>query len=193
MRLPSDLLTGSFPCFLIPQIHWRDVHVGDLIRLENKEAVPADVVVLYTSETENVAYIETSQIDGETNLKLRRAVPTLSHDDSLSYDEVMDKITSLRGQVGASQGRQTQSTQDRKLTNHGLGQVECEAPNMRINSFTGVFRPDGLESMPIDIDNIILRGSMVRNTKWLIGFVVYTGDDTKIQVHIKWWPLTAFL
>jgi len=69
-----------------------------------------------------------------------------------------------------------------------LLQVECEGPNMRINSFTGVFRPEGGENpdknaVPIDNDNVILRGSVLRNTKWLIGMVVYTGADTKLQVR----------
>lgn len=46
--------------------------VGDLIRVSNKQPLPADVVVLATGEDDNVCYIETSSIDGETNLKLRR-------------------------------------------------------------------------------------------------------------------------
>lgn len=46
--------------------------MGDLIRVSNKQPLPADVVVLATGEDDNVCYIETSSIDGETNLKLRR-------------------------------------------------------------------------------------------------------------------------
>lgn len=36
--------------------------------------------------------------------------------------------------------------------------------------------------MPIDNDNICLRGSVIRNTKWMVGLVIFTGEDTKLQV-----------
>ena len=46
--------------------------VGDLVKVENKEAFPADLVLLASSEDQAMAYIETSNLDGETNLKVRR-------------------------------------------------------------------------------------------------------------------------
>eukprot|EP01105_Mastigella_eilhardi_P028771 TRINITY_DN970_c0_g1_i1.p1 TRINITY_DN970_c0_g1~~TRINITY_DN970_c0_g1_i1.p1 ORF type:complete len:935 (-),score=274.80 TRINITY_DN970_c0_g1_i1:55-2859(-) len=43
--------------------------VGNIIKLENEERVPADCVILSTSAEDGVCYVETSQLDGETNLK----------------------------------------------------------------------------------------------------------------------------
>ena len=51
------------------KIKWKDVHVGDVIRLERDEAVPADLVLLSSKSADNTAYMETMALDGETNLK----------------------------------------------------------------------------------------------------------------------------
>ncbi len=44
---------------------WRDVRVGNLVKIPNNHEMPADVVLLMTSEPSGAAYIETSNIDGK--------------------------------------------------------------------------------------------------------------------------------
>ena len=51
---------------------WLDLKVGDLVKVENREPFPADLVLLSSSEDQGMAYIETSNLDGETNLKVRK-------------------------------------------------------------------------------------------------------------------------
>lgn len=46
-----------------------------MVRIENDEIIPADIVLLASSEPAGVAYIETSNLDGETNFKIRQASP----------------------------------------------------------------------------------------------------------------------
>jgi P-type E1-E2 ATPase len=55
-------------------ITWQELQVGQLVCVENHEELPADVVILATSEEEGRCFIETSNLDGETNLKRRVAV-----------------------------------------------------------------------------------------------------------------------
>ncbi|KAJ3613514.1 hypothetical protein NHX12_019762 [Muraenolepis orangiensis] len=57
--------------------HWQDVRVGDFIRLSCNEIIPADVVLLYSSDPRGICYIETANLDGETNLKQRQVVADL--------------------------------------------------------------------------------------------------------------------
>lgn len=51
------------------------IRVGDLIRLEKNQRVPADLVLLHTSDSSGTCFIRTDQLDGETDWKLRVAVP----------------------------------------------------------------------------------------------------------------------
>lgn len=53
---------------------WKSVQVGDFIRLYNDEEIPADVIVLSTSSDDGACYVETKNLDGETNLKVRNAL-----------------------------------------------------------------------------------------------------------------------
>jgi phospholipid-transporting ATPase len=52
-------LAGSFD-----SVKWKDIKVGDVIRLESDDFIPADVILLSSSEPEGFCYIETSNLDG---------------------------------------------------------------------------------------------------------------------------------
>ena len=52
---------------------WRDVRVGQIIKIKSDEYVPADVLILSTSDSKGVCYVETKNLDGETNLKIKTA------------------------------------------------------------------------------------------------------------------------
>ena len=51
------------------------IRVGDLVLLEKNQRVPADLVLLRTSDSSGTCFIRTDQLDGETDWKLRVAVP----------------------------------------------------------------------------------------------------------------------
>jgi phospholipid-translocating ATPase len=53
---------------------WKDVKVGDFVHLSNNELVPADLLLLHSSDPQGFAYLDTCNLDGETNLKQRQVV-----------------------------------------------------------------------------------------------------------------------
>ncbi|EGR30728.1 phospholipid-translocating p-type flippase family protein, putative [Ichthyophthirius multifiliis] len=122
----------------------------------DKEFIPADVLILSTSEKKGMGYIETKSLDGETNLKQKNA-----QKDIYQY-------------YGP------------KLNTQTLNSKNCifsyELPNPILYKFAGTcVLPNQENDFPIDNNNIILRGCKLRNTKWVLGLVCYTGHDTKIM------------
>lgn len=68
--------------------------------------------------------------------------------------------------------------------------IVCELPHENIYKFTGYITrktEDGtdLDPVPLDNDNILLRGCYLRNTQWVLGAVVYTGHETKSMLNNK--------
>ncbi|EEB99761.1 hypothetical protein MPER_00480, partial [Moniliophthora perniciosa FA553] len=57
---------------------WEDLRVGDFVKVNEDDAIPADILICATSDEENVAYVETKSLDGETNLKSRNR-PSITH------------------------------------------------------------------------------------------------------------------
>ena len=56
---------------------WKKVVVGDFIKLQSDEIIPADLLLLNSSDANSICHIETANLDGETNLKQREVVKGL--------------------------------------------------------------------------------------------------------------------
>ena len=87
-----------------------ELRCGQVVRLTNGEAVPADMILLSTSLPEHLCYVETSSIDGETNLKIRQAkhdTPDLASlgDAVIRCELPNEHIYRFEGTLEASEGR----------------------------------------------------------------------------------------
>ncbi|KFQ24877.1 putative phospholipid-transporting ATPase ID, partial [Mesitornis unicolor] len=60
------------------------------------------------------------------------------------------------------------------------GEVRCEAPNNKLDKFTGTLTLRG-EKYALDNEKMLLRGCTIRNTEWCFGLVIYAGPDTKLM------------
>ncbi|KAJ1380382.1 P-type ATPase [Sesbania bispinosa] len=67
-RLASVLVNDKFI-----EKKWKDIRVGEIIKIKANETIPCDIVLLSTSDPTGVAYVQTINLDGESNLKTRYA------------------------------------------------------------------------------------------------------------------------
>nr|VZI45190.1 unnamed protein product [Spirometra erinaceieuropaei] len=53
---------------------WASIRPGDFVRLQTNEIIPADILILKSSDISGLCHIETANLDGENNLKQREIV-----------------------------------------------------------------------------------------------------------------------
>ncbi|XP_041815772.1 phospholipid-transporting ATPase IC [Chelmon rostratus] len=130
---------------------WRNVEVGDVVRLKKNDFIPADILLLSSSNPNSLCYVETAELDGETNLKFKMGLRVT--DERLQEERQLAQFDAL---------------------------IECEEPNNRLDKFTGAMLWQR-ERYPVNLDNMLLRGCKIRNTEECHGLVIFAGADTKIM------------
>nr|CAG4636771.1 EOG090X00X3 [Ceriodaphnia reticulata] len=129
---------------------WQQINVGDVVRVRAGAFFPADLLLISSSEPHSLCYIETANLDGETNLKIRQALPTTAK---------LLSVSALKDLQGI---------------------LHCELPNRHLYEFNGTLRLAKYEPLALGPDQLLQRGARLQNTKWATGIVLYTGHETKL-------------
>ena len=136
---------------------WKKLEVGDIVVLRDNNQIPADIIVLSTSDPEGMCFVETKNLDGETNLKPRKSISATSN---ITSEEDLERLSFV---------------------------LDCEPPHQNLYTHQSVLRytdSNGENKQEsVTINELLLRGCSVRNTDWIIGLVVYTGADSKIMLN----------
>ena len=131
------------------------IAVGDLLYLTNGQKIPADLVLLSSSLPHGNVYLETSQLDGETSLKLRSCIePTAGMQPAA--------VAGLGGRL------------DCEVPHHNLFDFRGTL-HYQIGGDVG--------SLLLTSNCFAPRGAYVRNTEWVVGLAAYVGVDTKSQMN----------
>lgn len=134
-------------------VKWQDINVGDIVKLERDEAAPADLVLLHTNGENNVAFVETMALDGETNLKSKQTPGSISK-TIIEQDDIL----------------------------HTDAEFVVEDPNRDLYNFEGRVTVNGKQA-PLTLNEIIFRGSILRNTPDAVGMVIYSGEECRIRMN----------
>ncbi|XP_048884774.1 phospholipid-transporting ATPase VB isoform X2 [Brienomyrus brachyistius] len=161
-RYQADKDLNNTPCLIYSRKQqdfvlkrWKDVRVGDFVKVVCNEVIPADILLLNTSDPNGVCHLETANLDGETNLKQRQVV---------------------RGFAAPNCSFQPE---------HFSGTVVCEKPNKTLTHFKGYLAMPEKKKIGFGRESLLLRGCTVRNTDNAAGIVVYAGHETKAMLNNK--------
>lgn len=145
----------------------RRLKVGDLVLLKRNTVTPADLLIIDTSDnhfSDQILYTNERRVTGQNIMTTKRA------------------IKNLRGK--------NQSKNQYEVLKHILpaleGQIEYEAPSDNVIDFTGHFKLNNDPQISkITHKNVLFCGTQL-HTSWMIGMVLFTGQNTKIlQMNIS--------
>lgn len=147
-------VTGGFGW---TQVAWKDLKVGDVIKLSRDQEIPADLILLHADGENGLAYVETMALDGETNLKSKQVLPEFQGCDTIS------------------------------------GLLDCKAefviedPNADLYGFNGRVTVND-KTVPLTLNEVVYRGSTLRNTPCAVGVVINSGEECKIRMNANHHP-----
>ena len=153
---------------------------GEIVLIHENRPIPADLVLLDSGMGDGQCYVETSSLDGEKNLKLKIA---------------NKKIAGLLSKRDIHESKKTLAMNKINdfLNFYISGFVQVIPPNANLNQIEGklnvfIMENDIItkeENFPINIKEFILKGSILKNTNWIIGVIIYTGMNNKIILNSK--------
>ncbi|KAG0046070.1 hypothetical protein BGZ89_005416, partial [Linnemannia elongata] len=135
-RYQQDKRSNSLECTLVKQgelipIKSKDIRPGDVLKICKNDKIPADVVLLSTSMDEGACFVETSELDGETNLK-RKAALTLS----AGWTQV-EQVSHIVGKITTEMPNERLSRLDGRIKLHYEG-PEYNYETLREDTSTGL-------------------------------------------------------
>ncbi|ODN03513.1 putative phospholipid-transporting ATPase IF [Orchesella cincta] len=186
----------------LTEIKSKDITVGDVVKLNADEQVPTDMLLLGSSDEFLRCQINTSNLDGETNLKLRYCPSGLPHfkkdGDFIQLHLIVEcehpcaNLYEFNGALFIPLKKFAQMVmspiQSGQIFSNGPDnnqQDPNKKPEEQKHAFSDLserVRKGSTEFMtiPLCMENLVLRGTRLKNTDYIYGIVVYTGKDTRL-------------
>ena len=157
----------------------KTIQRGELIYIKENRIIPADMLLIETGNQEGTCYVDTSSLDGEKSLKLKIA-------NKKTCDILKKYIKTDTNIEKVNFGKYIKI----------CGEAQVEFPNCNLNQVEGniEMRVSAKKrskintekvNFPITNKEFLLKGSILKNTNWIIGIVMYTGKDNKIILNSK--------
>ena len=142
---------------------WKEIKVGQIIKVNKDEVVPADIIVLEAMDHKHQCYVDNSSINGNFDMFTTKKACNDTHAPTMKVIKFIEYVKNIKGIL------------------------KYEEPNSNMLSFNGRLK---LESFPrasdINLENFVMRGATLKNVKHVYGLVVYTGMETKMMMTLKY-------
>lgn len=143
--------------------------MGDIIRIEEDESFPCDMVLLSSSNDEGKCYITTANLDGETNYKVSKS--------SFLYMPLFSKKIWMNGIQVKLCPKLTRELTEPDLLDGLRAHMEYQQPTVNLYQFVGtltVYPDDQDETVTtsLGLDNVLLRGCRLKDTDHVYGKVL---------------------
>ncbi|KAJ2864671.1 hypothetical protein GGH94_002761 [Coemansia aciculifera] len=132
---------------------WENVQVGDLLMISKDDWIPADCIVVASSGFDGTCFVETAALDGETTLKQKQALDATNAE--IQTPEQLAAFNAF---------------------------TYVEPPSPELYTFEG-FMEIGGRRFPLTPNQLLLRGSVLRNTAYVYAQVVYAGEHTRLRLN----------
>lgn len=152
------------------EVYWNELQVGHMILIKKGERIPADTLVLASSDHGNICHMETANLDGEKHPKPRKALE--------GVHLKIDKEAAFKGDI----------VQNFHVDFEVSINIYIQQPTVSLYNFDGYYKEIiGNEEQPspiaVGVKNFLFKEAKLMNTDWVIALVIYTGVETKIQLN----------
>ena len=226
-RCSNDRVTNSKPVDVFDRATrtlqprtWGDVRIGDVVRVNRGEFFPADLVLMATSSsattdvvadlepTAGSCFINTQNLDGETNHKVRKVPHNHDAAKNTARKRAANVASSLRRRSESVVAADVAAVANTVLEDDGWrdAEIQCESFNSRTTEFTAAITfaatitttatartgsgasattaaatptPITASRTSLTIDNLLLRGCVLVDCAWVLGVAVAVGSKSK--------------
>ena len=151
------------------QIPSSKIEIGEIVYVKQNELFPTDLALIDSSMNEGICYVETATLDGEKHLKQK-----------ISPKELSGKFK----KIGNFDKNIFPCIENFNIEGKGI----CDLPNPEINKLNGkielLFNNEKM-IFPLEQRKLLLKGTKLRNTEWILGITIYTGHNTKLMQNAK--------
>ena len=139
----------------------QNIRVGNIIKIYKEELIPSDVLIIKSSLKNGLCYMQTSNLDGENELKPRESL-------QITHEKIHNKMNEINNIFDFKD-------------DHFF--FEVSNPNKDIYDIKGTIFYENNKNY-FSIKNVLLRGARLKNVDYVYGIVIYNGHDTKLMQNI---------
>lgn len=162
-RSVSDRTENNRACRIVDAVHhtrnvkWMDVRPGHLVCVRKGEQIPCDGLLIASNLPGGECFVQTMNLDGETNLKKKAAA--LTEEEWEEVQQVGEDVQCL--------------------------QLECEPPSVDLYKFNGAVMTATGAARGVSIGSLLLRGTQLMQTEWVLCMAIFCGHDTRAMMNAQ--------